>query len=584
LLVLVLGIVAVVLLIRGCGPDRRELPPAALLLVDLSAERAEVSGIVAADSPPPSGVRRPRLTAAGFTAHGMGATEYQVVFHGRDGKPLAAYGLDGEPNAFSDRIDPRDPGGLIGGAVDPESDSRMLHFTLPAGTAEISFLRLEVLDPTDVREGEWDRLIPPPDSSAGVALGVRGIGAVHLRTVGGRKVRGPVGLEFPDLFGDEDIRDLINRIRRHMQDMRMVQSLGEIMRGRLPPLKWVHSTEVYRASGDPEETFNVAILGDGFAEGEAADYERWAKIVADSLLAAEPFRSKSDRINIYIVTSESAQSGITDCSDYAEAQQNGSTMPPPPTGDGAHARNTAFGVFGYATDVNSTRTWHGYFDIPDVGLVYSAIGGGVDAEDVDLIVLLANCECDGAAARPNLRIAIVGLPRQPGAAGSPRTLTQLALHEIGHVVAGLGEEYISCRFETQYRPYPNVVRAADAETVWWKRLADVDASGAFVTRYDCAEGQDSGDPGCPDAQNSGNLPPGAYPKVGLYWGAQYIDADPQTFECLDSNGFLTYSSLSDTLSRHYYRPASRCRMRRPNWPWCVACSDTLASTIALSSW
>jgi hypothetical protein len=570
-----LAVAAIALWFGMCNSCKPRPPAAALLLVDFTPDAADVRAIVPADSPPPAGARPPRLASLRPGDPG----EYVVVFHGRDGKPLAAHGLDGSATGFSERTDPRDRGRLRGGPADPPVDRRLLHFAIPNGAAAISFLRAEIVRPP-AGEG-WDVLLRSP-GGGDEALGVRGLGGLGIPTLGGGPLDWPDDLTFPDPLGDEEIRDLIERIRRHRQAIEFSRFIEHI--GRIPVPLSIHTCEAYRVKGDPEETFNVAILGDGFTADEAPAYKQWAKALADTLLAVEPFLSKSDRINIYIVTSKSQDSGISDCSDYAEAIQQGSAPPAPPTGDGAHARKTPFGVFGYASDPNSEQTWWGYFDVGNVPAVYAATGGVVDPEDVDLYVIIANCACGGGAARPDVRIAIVGLPDPSSTLPPKRELTHLALHEIGHAVAGLGEEYISCRFKSQYKAYPNVVREADAESAWWKRLADVEPDGTFATRYDCQEGCDSGDPGCPDAQNSGSISPAAFPKLGLYWGAQYIDADPDQFECLDANGYLTFSSLSDTLSRHYYRPASCCRMRGLDWPWCGACADTIASKIVDSSW
>ena len=64
-------------------------------------------------------------------------------------------------------------------------------------------------------------------------------------------------------------------------------------------------------SGDPKEKIDIAILAEGYTEGEMDIFFKDAGIAVENLLRHEPFKSLKDRLNIVAVAAPSADSGVS---------------------------------------------------------------------------------------------------------------------------------------------------------------------------------------------------------------------------------------------------------------------------------
>jgi hypothetical protein len=64
-------------------------------------------------------------------------------------------------------------------------------------------------------------------------------------------------------------------------------------------------------------------------------------------------------------------------------------------------------------------------------------------------------------------------------------------------------------------------------------------------------------------------------KLGLYWGAQFIDADDDP--C--SIDVCTWDSYTDRRGNNFFRPMPRCRMRSLEWDYCRACEEKIRQAI-----
>lgn len=64
-------------------------------------------------------------------------------------------------------------------------------------------------------------------------------------------------------------------------------------------------------NGDSKEKIDVAILAEGYTEGETEQFYRDAGTAVEAILAHEPFRSMSDRFNFIAVALPSADSGVS---------------------------------------------------------------------------------------------------------------------------------------------------------------------------------------------------------------------------------------------------------------------------------
>ncbi len=569
----VVAAAVMVLLLAGCSDSSRDLPPSVQLLADFTADSVYVRAISEADRRRPiRGLRPPRITPANFSTFPPGASEYVVHIHDAEGEILDSYGYDGTATGFLDRHD--EAGVLMGRPPPATLDTRLLRLPIPENAHVISFSRFEVFRrrPGRPPRPRYDHVFPPGPGSR-VALGVKHIGSQGIPSREGLLPDPPERLRFS---GIPDIDDVVRLLREYREWSKRFGWQGRREPVIIPTSLDAHIYETIYSSGDPKDRFNIVFLGDGFTEDEAADYQGWVGPIVETMMGTEPFKSKIDQINIYLVTTKSIESGITNCSDYVAGIADTATAPT----DDSFVRDTYFGLYGWAEDENADQTYHGYIAVPDYELIYEAVDRIIDSDEVDLFVMIANCPAYGGAAYPDAKLAIVTLP---WAGASTDLFVDVAFHEMGHVIAGLGEEYISCRFGYEYKSYPNIVHEFELDDVWWKVLAEpdeIDAStGKFKAIYECADGAGPGDPDCPKEQNDQSVLLTDYPLLGLYWGAQFIDVDPTTFECVGSNGNLTFDQFTSPLGRHYYRPQSQCRMRQERWEFCRACSDTISSVI-----
>ena len=70
-------------------------------------------------------------------------------------------------------------------------------------------------------------------------------------------------------------------------------------------------TRMLLDSGDPKEKIDVAILAEGYTEGEMDIFFKDAENAVENLLRHEPFKSMKDRFNIVAVAAPSADSGVS---------------------------------------------------------------------------------------------------------------------------------------------------------------------------------------------------------------------------------------------------------------------------------
>jgi len=178
---------------------------------------------------------------------------------------------------------------------------------------------------------------------------------------------------------------------------------------------------------------HLVVLGDGYRAGDQAllrsDAER---LIA--LLAADPATSRHlGAFNIHVVESLSVDAG---------AQPAGATP-------GSHS--TAF----------SSR--YGCAGVPQLicaDALAAFLAAGEDY-DVDHVVMLVNDErFGGSGSSRGIAIAARGVP-------------EVALHELGHSIAGLGDEYVDSTLVNELAPsfveglFPNLTAIADPAAVPW---------------------------------------------------------------------------------------------------------------------
>ena len=77
------------------------------------------------------------------------------------------------------------------------------------------------------------------------------------------------------------------------------------------PVGSAQRTRMLLDSGDPKEKIDVAILAEGYTEGEMDIFFKDAENAVENLLRHEPFKSMKDRFNIVAVAAPSADSGVS---------------------------------------------------------------------------------------------------------------------------------------------------------------------------------------------------------------------------------------------------------------------------------
>lgn len=154
-------------------------------------------------------------------------------------------------------------------------------------------------------------------------------------------------------------------------------------------------------NGPSEEKFDIVVVGDGYTADELGTYDSHVRSKIDELFAVEPFTSYQSQFNVWKVDVVSNESGVDN----------------DPLGT---LRDTALDMYFYCGDldrllcVNETKANQ-----------YAA-----EAPDVDQVIALANSTTYGGAGG--------GVATSSG--GHPDA-GQIVVHELGHSIGGLADEY-----------------------------------------------------------------------------------------------------------------------------------------------
>jgi hypothetical protein len=199
-------------------------------------------------------------------------------------------------------------------------------------------------------------------------------------------------------------------------------------------------------------------------------------------------------------------------------------------------------------------------------LIYQAGDLIAPREQLELFLVIANCPINGGSAFPDQDIAFVTMWSDLVKFGN------IAAHEVAHVIAKVGEEYIGCEAPDPAKSYPNQITEAQkqADDVWWKSLAFTQElqSNAFRAVHSF------GDPF--DANNEPIVPTGLAGMLGLYWGCQ--DIDPAIL-----NPGNACDPYQDPRGAPFHRAMARCRMRKSFFHFCRVCSLLMEDAVVSSS-
>lgn len=307
-------------------------------------------------------------------------------------------------------------------------------------------------------------------------------------------------------------------------------------------------------------SFNIAILGDGFAEGDQADLVSLANMVASGLRKTQPYAQFVSHIKFWLVKTISADSGITRCSDIENCSESGV------------AKSTYFNVKG-CFDGAANPGFIGT-DTPD--LIRQETKLAISDAFIHLYILIGNCPHPGGSGFHDANL--VYLTRW----NDDATLLGWAVaHECGHAIADLADEYIACLPDNGHQ-HRNMARRSDlvGNSIWWRAIASVDEleknpQGMDTLRVVHLFIADSTIPrayvgiredGQPD------IPGGDYSRLGAFWGCQNFDSDEPDDACCCEPWW-------DKRGQDFFRPMAECRMRSLEWEFCQVCADELRRQI-----
>lgn len=331
-------------------------------------------------------------------------------------------------------------------------------------------------------------------------------------------------------------------IRLLMKALPMLEHL--VFPPHLPSYGRLLEKEKLHGDGNADRHFNIVIVGDGFkSAAELAEYRRVAGLVCRNLLKNEPFHSREAAINVWSIPTESVESGITQCSE--------------PLG----ARRTYY---------RSSGCFDGWTDAPQfVGtahpeLVYDAASMALNLglEQVHAFIVIANCPRYGGGAFPDQKLAFVDM------CPSDADKEEVAVHECGHVIGLLADEYIGCCPHDPADVYPNqagIDQVGPPQQIPWVGLAESHekSNGKLIAVHKVVGGLPA-------------LPPWRWVVedwLGAYWGCQDFDEDTRC-------DLVACDPYSDLRGQNFFRPMWDCRMRSEYVPFCRVCRHSIDDAIS----
>lgn len=192
-------------------------------------------------------------------------------------------------------------------------------------------------------------------------------------------------------------------------------------------------------NGNPADKVDLLILGDGYSTKEGGKFDQDAKKVFKSVFSVEPYKKRRRDFNVWTVRTPSPASGV-------DQPRKGEFVP------------TALGV-----------TFN-FFDLARYSLTYElhTMHDAAAHAPHDVILLIFNEERMGGGGIYNLYAVC---------SADSAVATQVLIHELGHALAGLGDEYYTA--EVSYIDYypdgvepwePNITAMLDPRQIKWQHL------------------------------------------------------------------------------------------------------------------
>lgn len=191
-------------------------------------------------------------------------------------------------------------------------------------------------------------------------------------------------------------------------------------------------------NGPAQEKLDIVILGDGYSSGEMEKFRNDARRLSGVLLGAEPFKSRSSDINIRYVETPAEQSGVN---------------------------KPHHGVFRHTP----LSVSYSAFDSERYALTYDnkTVRDVASAVPYEFMVILLNERTYGGGGIYNLYTTV---------AADNKYSDYVMIHEMGHHMAGLADEYYTSSVSYEMPPITvepwetNVTALLDKDNLKWKDL------------------------------------------------------------------------------------------------------------------
>ena len=190
--------------------------------------------------------------------------------------------------------------------------------------------------------------------------------------------------------------------------------------------------------GDPGTKFDLLILGDGYTAQERGKFEKDARKLVDALFAHSPFKERQGDFNVWGLCPSARESGISRPS------------------TGVHKRSP----LGATYDAFGSERYVLTFD-------NRAFRDAASQAPYELVEILANGQTYGGGGIFNLYSTV---------ASDSLWAPYVFVHELGHHIAGLADEYFTSPAAYESTPErlepwePNVSASPEAATPKWKAL------------------------------------------------------------------------------------------------------------------